>query len=450
MYNFKDKKVLIIGLARSGIASLDALLQKGAIVSVQDSKTIDKLENTLVDKLVKNNVGLFLGVTPENEKFDYVVISPGVDPELPFVENLRNNGAEVIGELELAFRLCESNFVGITGTNGKTTTTSLVGEIFAASGRKSHVVGNIGLPVVTYAKDAGNDEYFVTEVSSFQLQTTESFRPHVAAILNITPDHLNRHHTFENYALTKAGISKKQDENDYLVLNYDDEYCFSMKQHSKAKIVPFSRKTVLDFGAFLDGNDLIIKDNGMTVKLVSRDEINLVGDHNTENCLAAAAICYFSGIDTDVIRSVLKTFTAVEHRMEYVRTIDDVKYYNDSKGTNVDATVIALRAIKKNIILIAGGDAKSQDFTDLASELKGKVKHITFFGRDRQMIIDACRKVGFDSYSEHETLEECVKYAKEIAENGDTVLLSPACASWDMYPNFEVRGEEFKKIVNNL
>ena len=409
------------------------------------------IDGELLKKLKDNCDKLFLGKAPDEEDiFDYVVISPGVDPELPFILNEVRKGAKLIGELELSYRLSNAHFVGITGTNGKTTTTSMVGQIYKKEHLNSFIVGNIGIPVLNFVRENDEDDYLITEVSSFQLQTTDCFKPHIAAILNVTPDHLNRHHTLENYALTKAKISKEQTKDDYLILNYDDKLCYSLKEYSKATIVPFSRKEELEFGAYVLDDCLVLNNGKEVIRFVNKDELNIIGEHNVENALAAIAISYFGGISKDAIITTLKEFKAVEHRMEFVREINGVKYYNDSKGTNVDATKIAIKAVDKNVLLIAGGDAKSQSFTDLVKEFPGHVKHVMLFGRDKEMISSECDKIGYKDYSFHKTLEECIMYGKEIAESGDTILLSPACASWDMYKNFEIRGQEFKDIVNNI
>lgn len=451
MIDLKDKRVLIIGLGRSGIATINVVKTLGAKISIQDKMNKEDVDDDLLDRLNNECEYLYFNSYPdENVKFDYIVVSPGVDPEMDYIQNEIKKGAELIGELELSYRLSNSHFVGITGTNGKTTTTTMVGEIFKNAGLKANVVGNIGIPVLNYVMNEVENEYMITEVSSFQLQTTDEFKPHVAAILNVTPDHLNRHHTLENYALTKAKISKEQTKDDYLILNYDDKLCYSLKDKSKATIVPFSRKEELDFGAYLDGENLVLNDGDKIINFVNRNELNIIGDHNVENALAAIAISYFSGIEVQFIVETLKKFQAVEHRMEFVREIDGVKYYNDSKGTNVDATIIAIKAIEENILLIAGGDAKSQNFDELAKMFPGRVKHLLLFGRDCKMISESCDKIGFTDYSFYKTLEECIIAGKNMATVGDTVLLSPACASWDMYKNFEIRGQEFKDIVNNI
>ena len=450
-------KAIIIGMGKSGKCAMYALNDLGYELSIQDSKSIEKAEPEIRSFCKENSIEEFYGTMPDDfSGYDMMVLSPGVDPEKDFVVSAKNAGCEIVGELELAFRLAKGTFIGITGTNGKTTTTTLVGEIFSESSRKTNVVGNIGLPVISVAQNSTEEDWMVTEVSSFQLQTVSKFRPKVSAILNLTPDHLNRHHTMELYGEAKAAIWQNQGEGDYLILNADDPVLMKLclddvDRELKATLVLFSRKKELDLGAYLSGTKLVLKDEEGTVhEIVDRSELKIIGDHNVENALAAAAICFFSGIDMETIRKVLRSFGGVEHRLEYVDEIDGVKYYNDSKGTNTDAASIAIKALEKDIILIAGGDAKEQDFTDFAKELDGKVKTVILFGRDRNLIKEAMDKAGYTSYLELNDLEECVNKAHELAAPGDKVLLSPACASWDMYPNFEVRGKHFKDCVKQI
>lgn len=444
----KDKNVLIVGMGKSGVAAYNALRTLGSKISIQDSKELNRED-------FPGATCYFSKMPDDFKEFDMIVLSPGVDPELEFVMRAKAEGCEIVGELELAYRLAKGTFVGITGTNGKTTTTTLVGEIFKNAKVNSAVVGNIGFPVITESLRSTDDEWLITEVSSFQLQTTSQFKPKVSAILNLTPDHLNRHHTMEEYGRTKALINKMQDENGYFIINYDDEVCMelclSKVGKPKAKVAYFSRKKELDFGAYLLGDKLVLKDeNGVVTEYVDRHDLKIIGDHNVENALAAIAICHFSGIPKKPIVDTLKVFPGVEHRIEFAGEINGVKYYNDSKGTNVDAAVIALKAIEHDIILIAGGDAKSQEFDELIKNFPGRVKHMVLIGRDAPMIQAAADKYGFKDYTYGRDMEECVKIAHDIAVNGDTVLLSPACASWDMYKNYEIRGDHFKSIVKTL
>ncbi len=450
--NIRNKRVLIVGMGKSGVAATQAMLKLGAQVTIQDSKEESKVDAQLLNFLRGKGVTMCMGEIPEDmSSFDMLILSPGVDPELAFIEEAKNSGAEIVGELEIAYRVARGNFIAITGTNGKTTTTTLVGEIFKKAGRSTHVVGNIGVAVISKALETTEDDWLVTETSSFQLQTTKYFKPVVSAILNITPDHLNRHHTMENYGLAKANVFANQDETGYCIINGDDELCRRLSEKCKAKVIEFSSTRELGEGAFVKGEKLIIaNEKGELVELCDKSDLQIIGKHNVENALAAAAICYFAGIDERVIAETLKTFKGVEHRIEYSGMIDGVRFYNDSKATNVDAALTALRAIEKNVVLIAGGDGKSQDFKPFIKNFNGSVKHMILLGRDGKIIAEAADKEGFKSYTYAKDMEECVKKAFEIAEEGDTVLLSPACASWDMYDNFEQRGNHFKEIVARL
>lgn len=449
--SLKNKKILIVGMGKSGKAAIEVLCGLGAIVSAQDSNTADKMDAAFIDALRKNNVSMYFGETPDDMSiYDMLVLSPGVPPYLDFVKAAESAGAEIIGELELAYRITDGNYIAITGTNGKTTTTTLVGEIFKASGRKTSVVGNIGNPVITEAIESDGESWMVAEVSSFQLETVHRFKPVVSAVLNLTPDHLNRHKTMEAYGAAKAKVFANQTQEEFLVINKDDELCYALAENCEATIVPFSRKERLDYGAFLDHGMLVIND-GYAMHIICRpDELQIIGDHNVENVLAAAAICYWAGIDIKTITDTVKAFPGVEHRIEYCGSVKGAKYYNDSKGTNVDASVIAIKALKKNIILIAGGDGKAQDFTDLAAHLNGPVKAMVLLGRDAPIIEEAARKAGFTTIYNEADMEAVVKKCCELAEEGDNVLLSPACASWDMYKSYEVRGRHFKDCVKEL
>lgn len=450
--NIRNKRVLVVGMGKSGIAAVQAMLKLGADVSVQDSKEAENIDGQLLTFLEGKGVKCYFHEIPKNiENFDMLILSPGVNPELPFIREAEKDGAEIIGELEIAYRIARGSFVAITGTNGKTTTTTLVGEIFKEARRKTSVVGNIGVAVISKALDSEEGDWLVTETSSFQLETTRYFKPVVSAILNLTPDHLNRHHTMEAYGAAKAKIFANQDESGYCVVNYDDKLCYSLTKGCKAKVVPFSRKEELEFGAFLKDGMLVLRnESGELVEFCHRNELRIIGDHNVENALAAAAVCYFAGIDAGVIAETLREFGGVEHRIEFSGELGGVKYYNDSKGTNVDAAVTALKALEKNIILIAGGDGKGQEFDELIKNFDGRVKHMVLLGRDADIIAETARKYGFTACSFCKDMDECVKKAAELAESGDNVLLSPACASWDMYDNFEQRGKHFKECVERL
>jgi len=448
----KGRNILVSGLGKSGKAAAKALNEAGAVVTVQDSKTADKLDTQFLKYMENEEIRSYLGTVPEDMSvFDMLVLSPGVPVTLDYIESARRSGAEIIGELELAYRLGEGNFVAITGTNGKTTTTTLVGEIFKASGRNTSVAGNIGSPVVTDAAGSTEDDWLVTEVSSFQLETVSEFRPVVSAILNLTPDHLNRHGTMEAYGAAKARIAENQTEDEFLIINLDDDKVCELAKRTDATVVPFSRKKKPEFGAYLDDTKIIVKGIDGTEHIIcDRSDLRIIGEHNVENVLAAAAICYFAGIDTDVISQTIKEFPGVEHRIEFCGIVDDVEYYNDSKGTNVDAAVIAIKALREGIILIAGGDGKGQEFDELVDHFDGAVEALVLLGRDAHIIEEAAVKAGFTNIYNCKDMPECVRKAAEIARPGEKVLLSPACASWDMYANFEQRGRHFKQCINEM
>ncbi len=451
--SLRDKKILVVGMGKSGKAAIDALLCFGAKVYAQDASDPSKIDEAFREHLTGAGVETFFGRIPEDmSAFDMLVLSPGVPVDLPFICEARDSGAEILGELELAYRLTPAEFAAITGTNGKTTTTTLVGEIFRAAGRKTAVVGNIGEPVVTEAMNADEDEWLITEVSSFQLETTKEFRPAISAILNLTPDHLNRHKTMEAYGNAKARVTVMQSEDEFLIINGDDPAAMALSAQSRAKIIPFSRKTVpAGAGAYLDGTGMYVRDlSGEAHYICDTGDLKIIGDHNVENALAAAAMCFFAGIDPETIGRAIREFPGVEHRIEFCGNVNGVDYYNDSKGTNVDASVIAIKALRNNILLIAGGDGKSQDFTGLAEHFDGAVTALILLGRDAPIIEEAARKAGFTEIYNCSTMEECVRTAADRARPGDKVLLSPGCASWDMYPNYEVRGRHFKQCVKDI
>ncbi|MCR5481829.1 MAG: UDP-N-acetylmuramoyl-L-alanine--D-glutamate ligase [Clostridia bacterium] len=451
--DIEGKKILVIGMARSGVAAANALSKLGAAVYVQDSKKKEELDAKVVADFEKKNIKGYYAETPNSGEitFDMLVLSPGVPPELDFIKAQKEKGAEITGELEIAYRVGKGKYVAITGTNGKTTTTTLTGEIFKAAGRKTEVVGNIGVPVISASMEADDDTWLVTEASSFQLETVSEFRPVVSALLNLTPDHLNRHKTMENYASAKANVFKNQTKDEYFVVNYDDEPSRKIAEGCGATVVPFTRKEKLDFGAFVSDGRIVIKnEKGETADICGADELQIPGTHNLENALAAAAISYFAGISPDTIAQVLRSFTGVEHRLEYVDTIKGVRFVNDSKGTNPDSSIKAVEAISGKMILIAGGYDKGSEFDELIAAFGGKVRHMILLGKTAPKIRETAEKMGFSNITTASDMEECVKKGFELAEEGDTVLLSPACASWDMYSCFEERGEHFKKCVAGL
>lgn len=448
----ENKQVLVVGMGNSGKAAVQAMLALKAVVSVQDSKPEDSIDPQLLAFLRDKNVTCYFGRQPADMgQFDMLIISPGVSPELAFIQEARRAGVEIIGELEIAYRIGSGNYVAITGTNGKTTTTTLVGEIYKAAGKKTYVVGNIGVAVISKALSAEQDSWLVTETSSFQLETIKEFQPVVSAILNLTPDHLDRHKTMENYGGAKARIFENQTADQYCIINYDDKDCYKLAEHCRAKVVPFSRKEALNFGAFVkDGRIVIKNEDGSLIEFCRADELNIPGGHNLENALAACAIAYFGDIEPDVITQVLKSFMGVEHRIEFCGEVDGVRFVNDSKGTNPDAAIKAIEAMKENIILIAGGYDKNASFDEFVASFDGRVKALMLLGKTATKIKDAAERAHFSNSIILKDMDACVKEAFRIARPGDVVLLSPACASWDMYTSFEQRGRHFKECVRAL
>lgn len=448
----KDKKVLVVGMGKSGKAAVQAMLKLGAHVSVQDSKDEEKIEPQLLHFLKEKNVTCYLGCIPDDMgAFDMLILSPGVPVELEFIRKARDAGAEIVGELEIAYRSGKGKYVAITGTNGKTTTTTLVGEIYRAAGRNTYVVGNIGVAVISKALSAEEESWLITETSSFQLETIRDFRPEISAILNLTPDHLDRHKTMENYGNAKAQIFKNQTPEQYCVINYDDEACMKLAENCKATVIPFSRIRELEMGAFVKDDVIVIKDRqGHVTEICRTDELGIPGTHNLENALAACAMAYFGGIDAEIISKTLRGFNGVEHRIELCDEIDGIRFVNDSKGTNPDAAIKAIEAMKENIILIAGGYDKNSSFDAFVAAFDGKVKAVMLLGKTATKIKEAAEKAGFTNSIILKDMETCVREAYRIAKPGDVVLLSPACASWDMYTSFEQRGEHFKSCVSAL
>jgi len=442
------KRVLVIGMARSGISVAKILDQLGAYVIMNDLKEEKKLTDLIND--VKPYVKEFiLGNHVTNfDAIDLIVLSPGVPLDIEPIKKAKKEGIRIIGELELAYNLLEGEFIGITGTNGKTTTTALVGEIFDNAGIHNHVVGNIGLPVISKMFESYEETYLITEVSSFQLETVETFKPKIAAILNITPDHLNRHKTMESYIDAKKKIFVNQKNHDYLVLNYDQEITKKIGEEAlEVNVIYFSLKNILTEGIYVKENEIVIKDGSLELSVCKVEDILILGDHNIENALAATAIAYFAGISIEVIAKTLRSFKGVEHRIEYVRTINDVKFYNDSKGTNPEATIKAIKAMTGDTLLIAGGMDKGSNFDTLIEAFEEKVTTLVVFGETKNIIKEAAEKNSQCEIYVVDTLKEAIMKSIDVSKPGDSILLSPACASWDMYESYEHRGQEFKNVV---
>ena len=450
--NLKNKNILLVGLARTGISTIKLLSKLEANIVVNDIKDEEKLKDILLELKDIKNAKYILGSHPENlDNIDLAIVSPGVPLDLPFILKLKDNNIEVIGEVELAYRLSKNPiFIGITGTNGKTTTTSLVGEIFKSDNKETYIVGNIGSPVIETVESTSENSYLITELSSFQLESIVDFKPKVASILNFSPDHLNRHHTMENYISAKANIFKNQDENDFSILNYDDKEVRKLSSKCNGQVIFFSRKEKLDKGVYLDENDNIVINIDKKIVLLNKKELSLPGNHNLENCMAAIAMSYVSKINLETLKYVLKTFKAVEHRLEYVKTLNDVIFVNDSKGTNPDSTIKAITSYENPIILIAGGYNKESDFNELLEVGKENIKALVLMGETADIIEQCAKEKDYKTIIRVNNMKEAVEASYKIAESGDIVLLSPACASWDMYKSFEVRGIDFKDNVNSL
>ena len=451
--NIKDKKVLLVGLAKTGVSTIKKLDKLGASIVVTDIKPKEKLEDILSQLNGLNNVEYILGSHPEDiSDIDLTIVSPGVPLDLPFIEKLKESNVKIIGEVELAYTLSNNPiFVGITGTNGKTTTTSLVGEIFKEANRDTYIVGNIGNPVIDTVDYTDKNSVLVTELSSFQLESIDTFRPKVSSILNITEDHLNRHHTMENYINAKARIFENQEKSDFSILNYDDSIVRDLNRNNNASILYFSRKEKIEQGVYLDeNNNIVISIDGKQITVLNRNELSLPGDHNLENAMAAILMTYVVGVDLEVIKQVLTTFKGVEHRLEFVTNKNGIMFVNDSKGTNPDSTIKAIGSYERPIILIAGGMDKHSDFTDMMKCATKNVKELVLLGETADKIEASARKEGLENITKVKNMEEAVKKAYELAEDGDVVLLSPGCASWDMYPNFEARGLDFKENIYKL
>lgn len=451
----KGKKCLVIGSGISGVGSVGLLEYMGAEVTLYDSNE-ELTAEALREKLPKeSNAVCIAGALPEEilGTADTVVLSPGVPIDIPLVNKLRDNGAAIIGEIELGYREEKGRVAAITGTNGKTTTTTLVGEIMKAHAGedKIFVVGNIGNPYTSECLKTAPDTVTVGEISSFQLETIQEFHPAVSAILNITPDHLNRHHTMEAYVAAKENITLNQTKEDVCVLNYENEYTRAFGEKCPARVVFFSSARELRDGYYLKGEKIVKSVSGKgEVLLDIRKDMNLVGICNVENVMAAIAIAESMNVPMDTILSVIRKFHAVEHRIEYVATKGGVDYYNDSKGTNPDAAIQGIKAMRKPTVLIGGGYDKQSEYDEWIESFDGKVKYLVLIGQTREKIAECARKHGFDKIRFADTYEECLKLCTELAESGDAVLLSPACASWGMFPNYEVRGQLFKEYVKGL
>lgn len=449
----REKKTLIAGTGKSGIAAAEMVLKMGGGIILYNTDPDCSEEAVMRNFKEEDDVEFICGklMPSQIRDVDLAVISPGIPLTSDFVKLLDKNKIPVWGELELAFHAMKGSLCAITGTNGKTTTTALVGEILKKHYEDVHVVGNIGEPFSKEALDTTDESVTVCEVSSFMLETIMDFHPHVSAILNITPDHLDRHGNMANYIRCKETITLNQTEEDFCVLNYEDSVLREFGESGiKPKAVFFSSKRELFNGLYLDGNYIMLSKEGKKFTVADTRELNILGRHNYENAMAATAVALNMGVPLDTVSKALKEFKAVEHRIEFVRERCGVKYYNDSKGTNPDAAIQALNAMPGPTILIAGGYDKHSEYDDWVKLFKGKVKHLILIGQTRDKIAACCKKYKFTEVMYAEDMDEAVKAAASYADEGDYVLLSPACASWGMFKDFEERGRVFKDYVREL
>ena len=453
MMNYQNKRVLVVGMARSGVAAAQLLVKHGAQVIVNDSKSREELGDA-VAPLASLPVEWQLG-RPAGEclaGIDALVISPGIPDTAPFVLKAKEQDVYVTGELELAYQLAQGEMVAVTGTNGKTTTVSLLGEIFRNAGHVTHVVGNIGYPYSAAALDSRRDDMFVCEVSSFQMETADTFHPKAAALLNITEDHLNRHGTMENYTAMKMRMFRNQTSEDVAVFNADDPALAPLVKQVKSQVMLFSRKKKVACGAYVDGDMLMVRWKGAERPVCQVKEIYIPGPHNLENALAATCIATAMDVPAPVIRHTLRTFKGVEHRIEFVRELEGVRYINDSKGTNVDSTIKAIQTMDRPTAIILGGYDKHCDFTPMVKEMLASpcIREVVLIGVTADQIERTCRENGYTRIHRADTLEDAINQCRALAPEGWNVLLSPACASFDMFSDYEARGRIFKELVNKL
>lgn len=450
--DFTGEKVIVAGTGISGIGAVKMLAKCNANITLYDGN--EKLNEEDIRAKIPDvkNVDIILGELEDSviEENDLMIISPGIPIDAPFVVRTKEKNVPVWGEIELAYVNSKGRIAAITGTNGKTTTTSLVGEIMKNAYKDVYVVGNIGTSYADVAMDTTDETVTVAEISSFQLESIEAFHPDVSAVLNVTPDHLNRHYTMENYTAVKMNIAINQTPDQVCVLNYEDDILLGESKKLNNRVVFYSSKTSLEEGICLNGDDIVMRFDSVETKVCNIHDMKLVGIHNVENVMAAVGISHFMGVDTKVISDTIKEFKAVEHRIEYVTEKNGVIYYNDSKGTNTDASIKAIEAMSRPTVLIAGGYDKGCEFDEWVEKFGEKIKCLVLIGATGQKIADTAKKYNFDRIVFAENLEEAVKVCAEKAEAGDAVLLSPACASWDMFKSYEERGNMFKEYVNQL
>ena len=436
----ENKNILIMGFGVTGKTALKFLKEFSCKIYVYDSnQDLHKL-NVEEDFIIFKEEDL--------DDIDLIVKSPGIYPFHELLEKAREKNIEIISDIELSYRnLKTENVIAVTGTNGKTTTTTILGDILRRVA-KTYVVGNIGRGILEITKEASDDDYVVIEASSFQLEDTIEFKPHIAVLTYVTSDHLDWHKTRQNYVDAKFKIFKNQDENDFAILNYEDKD-LAEEYKLQAEKYYFSMEKIGDKGAYVDNGKIYFNNGGKTEEVLDIKDIKIPGDHNIRNIMAAIIACRLLKVDLDIIRKSIISFTGVEHRIEFVREVEGVKYYNDSKGTNPDSTEVAIAAMDGDVVLIAGGYDKGADFDNLIEKSKDKIKTAILFGETAEKISNSCKKYGVEFFIT-EDLKKSVELAKKLSSKGDDVLLSPACASWDMYKSYEIRGQHFKDLVKEL
>ena len=450
--NLENKKVLVFGSGISGIGAADLLVQVGAKPVIYDENLQKTADEILAKVEQPEKVQVYIGKISEEEikTLDLVVMSPGVPTDIPVVDAFKAAGIPVWGEIELAYQMGKGRILAITGTNGKTTTTALLGHIIENYYASTYVVGNIGTPYTSVVLDQKDDSVTAAEISSFQLETIQDFKPQISAILNITEDHLNRHHTMEEYIRVKELITSNQDQNGLCVLNYEDDVLREFGENLEIPVLFFSSKRTLEKGIFLEGDEIILKTGEETISVVNVHDLKLIGIHNYENVMAAVAMAWGAGVPMDSIRKSACSFRAVAHRIEYVDEVNGVVYYNDSKGTNPDAAIQAIKAMPGPTLLIAGGYDKHSDYTEWIQAFDGKVRFLVLIGATKEKIAETAKKCGFHDVVLLENMPEAMRFCTEHANPGDAVLLSPACASWGEFDNYEQRGDRFKEYVHSL
>lgn len=442
---------MVVGMAKSGIASARLLIEKGADVVLYDAKGIEDFAPHTFDEFEGQAVfALGTDAMAAMQNVDMLVLSPGVPTGLPFIEQARHGGKKVIGEIELGYICSAADFVAITGTNGKTTTTALTGEIFKNGGFHTHVLGNIGIPIAGEATKTREGDVIVAETAALQLETIDTFMPRACAVLNITEDHLDRYGTMENYIAAKERIFENQTPGDFCVLNYDNEISRDMAGKQASKIIWFSRQVAVNRGVCIEEGRIVSIEEGGRHDICAASDVKIPGAHNLENALAATALARCYGITPDVIAHTLRAFPGVEHRIEFVRETGGVRYINDSKGTNPDATEKAAAAMTRPTVLILGGYDKKNSFVSLLAGFNDMIRAVVAIGDTQANILADARTAGFAPIYTADSFEGAVQKCREIAQEGWNVLLSPACASYDMFDNYEQRGRVFKQIVNSI